>query len=338
MAEAVPQDERTQRLHDFAATAGCDPRSLVMIAGDASNRKYYRGRRDGTSVIVMDAPPERGEDVRPFVNVAEWLSARGLSAPTIFAEDAQRGFLLIEDLGDALFATLLDRGAAREVELYTAATDVLLHIHRCAPMALAPYSSPLMAELAGLAETWYLAGATGSPVPGPSGALREALEPRLAALQGSPVVIQRDYHAQNLIWLPERIGIARVGLLDFQDAMLGHPAYDLVSILQDARRDLSQDLCDGILRHFLAHSDHAEGFMEAYHLLGLQRNLRILGVFARLSLRDAKPGYVDKLPRVWGYILYNLERLGDARLTATVTGRLPAPDAEILQRLRQPRG
>ncbi|MEP2427182.1 MAG: phosphotransferase, partial [Tateyamaria sp.] len=149
------------------------------------------------------------------------------------------------------------------------------------------------------------------------------------------VLIQRDYHAENLLWLPERQGAAQVGLLDFQDAVLGHPAYDLVSVMQDARRDLAPDTAPNMIRYFLDQSGHsAETFDTAYALLGAQRNLRILGVFARLCIRDGKAHYVDLIPRVWGHIQSNPSHPALAPIATLVTDTLPPPTAENLDILR----
>lgn len=327
--------DRTVQLLEFLSDAGCDTSRMRMIAGDASNRKYFRLTRRDRSVVAMDAPPDTGEDVRPFVRIADWLGSIGLSAPFVITADDRRGFVLLEDLGDDLFARLFETGHP-ERPLYVAAADVLARLHAAEPPGdLEAYSPVLMAELAALAVVWYRAGVTGSNDPGVAAALQRGMEARLSPLaEAKQVMILRDYHAQNLIWLPARERVRRVGLLDFQDAMSGHPAYDLVSILQDARRDVDAGLAIEIYAHFTRSRGHGPEFLPHYHLLGLQRNLRILGVFARLCLRDGKPGYVDLIPRVWGHILHNLDALEDAELTGMVTGMLPAPDDEARDRLR----
>jgi aminoglycoside/choline kinase family phosphotransferase len=284
----------------------------------------------------MDAPGDRGEDVRPFLHIARHLSGLGLSAPTILAEDVHAGLLLLEDLGDALFARLLEQTPGMEAPLYEAATDLLVALHRHAPPAgLASYTPALMADLACLALDWYRPGATGKTSTRRDKFYAET-ETVLATLPAlDTVLIQRDYHAENLLWLPERDGIARVGLLDFQDAMRGHPAYDLVSVLQDARRDVSRSLAEAMIARYIAGTaQDTESFTAAYACLGAQRNLRILGVFARLCLRDGKAHYVDLIPRVWAHLAQDLRHPALAPVAALVASELPVPTPEILARLK----
>lgn len=317
------------------AWAGAD---VAPLAGDASNRRYLRLRHPmtGETAVLMDAPPEKGEDVRPFIEIATYLTGLGLSAPRILAQDPQQGFLILEDLGDALFARVIPQSPEREEPLYAAATDLLAELHRHAPPAgLKHYSPSLMADMAALAFDWYLTGTTGANSP-----LREPFHATLLATlvtHATPadVLIQRDYHAENLLWLPERTGIARVGLLDFQDAMIGHRAYDLVSVLQDARRDVPQAVETAMIARYIAATGvAAQDFETAYHCLGAQRNLRILGVFARLCLRDGKKHYVDLIPRVWAHLQRDLEHPALAPVARILQGVLPEPTPEILQGLK----
>ena len=167
-------------------------------------------------------------------------------------------------------------------------------------------------------------------------AFTEAFKPLLDTyVRETPVMILRDYHAENLLWLPARQGPARAGQLDFQDAMLGHPAYDLVSLLQDARRDVSSDVAEAMVRHYChqTNSNHSD-FTTAYHLLGAQRNLRILGVFARLSLMAGKPHYIDLIPRVWAHLMHDLAHPALAPVAALIRADLPEPTPALLQRLK----
>ncbi|MCM2562000.1 phosphotransferase [Lutimaribacter sp. EGI FJ00015] len=309
-----------------------------LLAGDASNRRYERVFHPdtGASAVLMDADPGKGENVRPFAAIARHLSAQGLSAPDILAEDPDHGFLLIEDLGDALFARVTLAEPALEPTLYQAATDVLSHLHRAAlPPGLATYDSALMTRLAALAFDWYLRGAAEADETAKQ-AFCAVFEPVLTQVVPEvDVLIQRDYHAENLLWLPERSGVARVGLLDFQDAMRGHRAYDLVSLLQDARRDVPHDIEMRMITHYVAENDlDPTAFDAAYAVLGAQRNLRILGVFARLSLRDGKAHYVNLIPRVWEHLLHDLEHPALAPVAPLVLDILPEPDAPILERLK----
>ncbi|WP_299700556.1 phosphotransferase [uncultured Tateyamaria sp.] len=307
-----------------------------LVAGDASNRRYDRLTLNGETRILMDAPPHKGEDVRPFVNITNYLRSVGLSAPQVYGEDTTQGFLLIEDLGDDLFARLITADKSREGPLYEAAIDVLLHLHRAAPPDLARYNARFMTDVACLSFDWYQRGAVGSVDLDARAAFDTAMYAALEPLDSEkPVLVQRDYHAENLIWLPERSGLKRVGLLDYQDAMLGHPAYDLVSVLQDARRDVSLDVQTKMVDRYIAESAvEPASFRDVYALLGLQRNLRILGVFARLCLARGKPHYIDLIPRVWGHIETGLSHPIAANIAPIVEAALPAPTPSILQSLK----
>ncbi|MDQ2094329.1 aminoglycoside phosphotransferase family protein [Rhodalgimonas zhirmunskyi] len=330
---------RDALIPDFLDRAGWGDATVAPLAGDASNRRYLRLRDEGKGpAVLMDAPPEKGEDVRPFIAIADHLYALGLSAPRILARDENAGFLLLEDLGDDLFARVIPRDPTLESTLYEAATDLLITLHHApAPTALKCYSPTLMAEMAALAYDWYLAHSVG-----PDLASRDVflarLEPLLKAHASEhDVLIQRDYHAENLLWLPDRDGVARVGLLDFQDAMSGHRAYDLVSLLQDARRDvppaLEREMLTRYIRRAADQDPHA--FERAYHLLGAQRNLRILGVFTRLCIRDGKAHYVDLIPRVWGLLQRDLDHPALAAVAPHLRATLPEPTQDILDRLKQ---
>lgn len=327
------RDQAVQAFLDSTHWAGAE---TAPLAGDASNRRYLRLHRQGESAVLMDAPTEKGEDVRPFMRVAGYLAGLGLSAPRILAADEAGGFLILEDLGDALYARVLQRERALEETLYTAATDLLVHAHRSEPLPdLADYAPGFMADMAALAFDWYLKALTG----GDQAARRRFHDTMRHALEThapqADVLIQRDYHAENLLWLPERQGIARVGLLDFQDARRGHRAYDLVSLLQDARRDVPPDLETRMIRHYIAAaSQGAEEFTTAYHVLGAQRNLRIIGVFARLCLTSGKAHYIDLIPRVWAYLQRDLAHPALKEVADTLQGILPSPGPEVLSKLK----
>ena len=328
---------RQQDLEAFITGAGWGAAEITPLAGDASNRRYDRlVQPDGTRAVLMDAPPSKGESVGPFVRIATYLSGIGLSAPEIIAEDAARGFLLLEDLGDALFARVIEQAPERENALYEAAVDVLAHLHRAPPPALRIYDAATLTSLATPAFDWYQFGAQGQGDDAARDMFCIRFEDILTPLDSQPrVLIQRDYHAENLLWLPDRHGPARVGLLDFQDAVIGHPAYDLVSVLQDARRDVPRALEARMIDRFLQASPHApDAFIAAYALLGAQRNLRILGVFSRLCLRDGKAQYVDLLPRVWTQVQTNLKHPALAPVAELLRETLPPPNDETLSTLR----
>ena len=245
------------------------------------------------------------------------------------AQDRVQGFLLLEDLGDDLYARVLARMPEHEGALYTAAVAALAHLHATPPPdALPTYSPAMMAALAALAFDWY-AGVPQSPERQTARDVMARLMMRHAP--EADVLIQRDYHAENLLWLPERAGVARVGLLDFQDAMAGHRAYDLVSLLQDARRDVPPETEAAMITHYLSLTrlDPAR-FDSAYHVLGAQRNLRIIGVFARLCLRDGKAHYAGLIPRVWALLQRDLAHPALADLRPLIAEHLPEPTPDFL--------
>ncbi|QUJ76164.1 phosphotransferase [Sulfitobacter albidus] len=330
--------DRAERITTFIAASGWQGAERAFLAGDASNRRYDRLiAADGRSAVLMDAPPEKGEDVRPFIAIATHLAELGLSAPKIFASDHDAGLLLIEDLGDRLFKPVIAADPALEETLYAAAVDVLTVLHRAEPPSgLAPYDTPLLTQYAALAYDWYAFARTGARDTAAQADFEAAFAPLMAGLSHGPqVLVQRDYHAENLLWLPDRSGVARVGLLDFQDALLGHPAYDLVSILQDARRDVPRQIEDAMIARYLDQNPQdPERFRADYALLGVQRNLRIMGAFARLCLRDGKPGYVDLMPRVWEFVERNLAHPALDSVAKIVRETLPSPTQELRDLIR----
>jgi aminoglycoside/choline kinase family phosphotransferase len=284
----------------------------------------------------MDAPPRHGESVERFSRVARWLRASGFSAPEILAQDYAQGLLLLEDLGDALFAHLISTSPNCEAGLYSVATDFLAMLNRCPPPDfLAPLDGLALAELVREGLEWYMAG-VGDVLGTGTGNIPALLQSEFDRLRFcTPVISLRDFHAENLIWLPERENCARVGLLDFQDAVLADPAYDLVSLLQDARRDVSPATETDMINRYCAARTLPEGqFMAVYSLLGVQRALRIIGVFARLSMRDGKPHYLGYVARVWGYLQRNLVHPELGALSATVNDSVPLPTPERLQRIK----
>jgi aminoglycoside/choline kinase family phosphotransferase len=287
---------------EFLASCGWSGADILPLAGDASFRRYFRVVGDGRSAVLMDAPPPH-EDPRPFVAVAEWLVSLGLSAPEILARDLDRGLLLLGDFGDWRLREFLDEQPERERELYALATDVLVHLHQHAPMAgLPPHGLDQWLEELSLFTDWYCP-AVGLEVDG--AAYREAWTKVLAPVDDDglgPVTVLRDYHAENVMLIEGREGVAHFGLLDFQDALAGHPAYDLASVLEDARRDVPQEIEQAMIHRYVAATGHGERFERAYWALAAQRNTRILGVFTRLWKRDGKPHYRKFQPRMWGLL------------------------------------
>ncbi|MEW9920508.1 aminoglycoside phosphotransferase family protein [Marimonas sp. MJW-29] len=326
---------RESQIRTFLARGGWSDAARRGIAGDASNRRYERLTKDGgESAILMDAPPEMVETTRAFVKIADHLRAHGLSAPRIYLRDETEGLLLIEDLGDGLFARLMAQDATLQIPLYRAAADVLLALREVPPLDLDRCDTAWLVDMLEPLFEWYATGAQ----TGARSAFERLFRPLAqSATDVKPVIMLRDYHAENLLLIPGREGIASVGILDFQDAMRAPPAYDLVSILQDARRDVAPVLENEIVDHYLGRSgDDPARFRQDYALLGLQRNLRILGIFARLSRRDGKPHYVDMIPRVWGYVERNLAHPALRSLAAPLADILPAATPDYLKRLKEP--
>lgn len=330
--------DRTTLADMFLAKTSWAHARRTPLAGDASARKYERliDPNTGQTAVLMDAPTDKGEDIRPFIRITEYLRNLGLSAPEIIAQDTRHGFLLLEDLGDALFARVLKTSPDLEQQLYETATDVLVSLHQASPPQLDPYSPAVMADLANLALSKYARGITGQSDIGLEGKFIRLFGDILQqTTQTSPVLIQRDYHAENLLWLPDRPGLARVGLLDFQDAMSGHPAYDLVSLLQDARRDVSPEIEQAMITRYIDKSGCDDAaFRTAYAVLGAQRNLRIIGVFARLGTEHDKPHYVDLIPRVWTLLMRDLVHSALAPVADLILPALPKPGADNLKKLK----
>lgn len=329
--------ERSAAIKRFIAASGWSDAEIGPLAGDASNRRYLRLRRDGETAVLMDAPADKGEDIRPFLHIARYLNGLGLSAPHIHAADETQGLMLLEDLGDDLFARLIPRHPEMEISVYSAATDLLSTLHRHEPPeGLSSYDVPLMADMAVLAHDWYMTHTSGEDLSVRQDLHRAMSEALRKNAPDQSVLIQRDYHSENLLWLPSRSGVARVGLLDFQDAMLGHRAYDLVSLLQDARRDVPPEIEAQMIERYVKANDlDQDTFSAAYHTLGAQRNLRILGVFTRLCLRDGKAHYVDLIPRVWGLLQRDLRHPAIDGLARLVSMHLPEPNPQLLKDLKE---
>ncbi len=282
------------------------------------------------------------EDVTPFVAVSAALRERGLSAPAIYAFDLDRGFLVLEDLGDKVFGSEVARGRPL-AELWGPAVDVLvalagsgppdlLPIEGHAPYRLPSYDAEAMATEASLLIDWLWPALHGKETPPALAEEFAALwRPHLAEAEKADLGwVLRDYHSPNLMWLPEREGIKRVGILDFQDALRGPLAYDLVSLLQDARLDVPEPLERELLARYCAargaHSKHfsSDQFVSLYATLGAQRNSKILGIFARLAKRDGKRGYLAHIPRVARYLERDLAHPALAELRRFYAREFPA--------------
>ena len=291
----------------FLESAGWGGAERQLLAADASFRRYDRIFLGNKTAVLMDAPPDK-EKPLAFLQVAGMLQALGLSAPRLHRADLDRGLLLLEDFGDRTFTKALAEGAS-EQELYALATDVLIALHRgwrpelAESAELGRYGEGEMVQEAELFLDWYLPAARGSAASVEErAAFKEAWLAVLPEAQGlEDTLVLRDYHVDNLMVLAGREGAAACGLLDFQDAVLGSPAYDLVSLLEDARRDVSPEVTQAMYERYLAAFPGLDpvALFAACAVQGAQRHTRVLGVFARLYRRDGKSGYLRHLPRLW---------------------------------------
>lgn len=285
-------------IDDFLATAGWADAGISPLPGDASFRRYFRIARDGgEGAMLMHAPPPH-EDPRPFLAVAQWLENNGLRAPHIVAADADAGWVLLEDFGDERLREWLDAQPRDETRLYEAAIDALIGLHRLPPGPFAPYDLTEYQREAGLFVEWFCpAKGLEVDVRGWRDAWNVVLAPVIARQQPG-VVVLKDYHAENIMLPPD----GTQGLIDFQDAMVGHPAYDLVSLLQDARRDVTPAVERAMIDRYIETVLPGDEFKADYSVLGAQRNAKIVGVFTRLAQRDGKPRYLELIPRVWALL------------------------------------
>jgi len=305
--------KRDADIQRFVESAGWGDAALKSFPGDASSRRYFRLSRGADVAVLMDAPrgaetpaePEgasvadrealgynalarlAGPEPAAFACLSNELVIRGFSAPKVIAADLAAGLLLLEDFGPGVYAQVIENDPMMEAPLYSAAVECLAEIYRSSFPQVHRYRDSTWRvraydEVALLTETHLFLGD-----------LFMALDAH------APGLALRDFHAENLFWLPERESVAKVGLIDFQDGLFVHPAYDLVSFLEDARRDVSIDLVDPLIDQFCeqAKLSDTSAFRKAYAVLGAQRNAKILGIFVRLAERDNKPSYRDLIPR-----------------------------------------
>ncbi len=329
----------TQRSHSkrqMLQAAGWENCQFSPIAGDASSRKYQRltDYDAGRSAILMDAPVDTAGSMVPFVQIANYLKDTGLSAPEIYAQDLTLGYLLLEDLSDNLFATVIAKNSKQEGPLYEAAIDVICHIHDHPNPALPRYDAFVMAQATDLAFLHYR-DIQAETLDDHAQDVIAILRAELLEYDDYDKVSLRDFHAENLIWCAQKTGLKKVGLLDFQDAVQTHPAYDLMSLLRDARRDVSPDLVEHMITRFCQiRGYHEDDFRQQAALISAQRGLRILGIFARLSRQMGKPHYVDLIPRVWANLLTDLSHPALGVLRKEILSIVPAPTPDFLNKLR----
>lgn len=367
--------ERRDAIAAFLTRAGWGAARISPLPGDASTRRYARLDLNGRGAMLMDQPQKAEEPVAPaaaspearkalgynavarlagadcgrFVGVANYLRGLGFSAPEILDADTAEGLVLLEDFGEALYADVLGAGED-EIAPYQAAGYLLAELHvREAPrllagdLALFDYDETALLAETDLLTEWFLPLALGraakeSEVADHRALWRAALAPLLRA---PAFFVHRDYHAQNLLWLPQRAGTARCGLIDFQDAVRGSRAYDLASLIEDARRDVSPALAAATIEAYLGRSralgnapDEA-AFRAELAIMAAQRNAKIVGIFARLHRRDGKSRYLSYLPRVWNHLENDLRHPALAELRAWYDREIPRARRTLLQTVTQ---
>jgi len=323
----MSEEKRDKDRINFIKKTAWKKADVALLAGDASFRKYYRLHPTDEmlgmqSTVLMDAPP-KSENVKPFVAIAERLRSLGYSAPKILSSHLLKGFLLLEDFGDHSYNSLIRETPVREHEIYSAAIDFLVDLHGRGLRNPLPvdakktyrvgkYNAAALLKEANLLTEWTATAVLG--VDSDRDMAFESLwkKPFSMLKEEGPVLVLRDFHADNLMWIPTKVNLQRVGLLDFQDALLGHPAYDLVSLLQDARRDVPLVLEEAMIKRYLKGRERAgalvdeASFRAAYAVLGAQRNIKIVGIFTRLFMRDGKEEYLNLIPHVWKLVERNL--------------------------------
>lgn len=284
----------------FLDEAGWGSAAILPLAGDASFRRYFRVIDGGRRAVLMDAPPPH-EDPRPFIAIAEHLLADGFAAPQILARDLEQGLVLIEDFGDLRVKEHVDDQPDAELAVYGRAIDLLADLHRLPAAPVPPYDRAVYQREVGLLTQWYCPAIGLNVDHDAYVAAWDAVLPIVEQSASPTVTVLRDYHAENIM-LIDRATSHGLGLLDFQDALAGHPAYDLVSLLQDARRDVPPQVEAAMLARYKAIARPPADFDAAYAVLGAQRNAKIIGIFTRLWQRDGKPRYLSFLPRMWGLL------------------------------------
>ncbi|MGE4306015.1 MAG: aminoglycoside phosphotransferase family protein [Novosphingobium sp.] len=316
------QSDLPADLEPFLAKAGWEGATVEPLPGDASFRRYFRIRKgEDKTAMLMDAPPPN-EDPVPFLRAARWLDANGMRAPRIFADDPERGLVLLEDFGAARMRDYLDQWPNDEEAVYKGAVDALVALHDLPPGPFLDYSLHEYQREARLFIDWYCTAQNLYVDASGFTSAWESVFRKLLPNQRPGVTVLRDYHAENIMLLG---ALEKQGLLDFQDALVGHPAYDLVSLLQDARRDVSPEIESRMFdRYVRAMGVDKDVFLADYARLGAQRNAKIVGIFVRLWRRDNKPRYLDLIPRVWALLERDLAHPALAPVAAWFDANIPA--------------
>lgn len=320
---------RDQLVADVLAKSIWADWTKTPITGDASSRRYFRlSKTSEAEAIVMDDP---SRTTAKFTEIATFLTSLDLTAPKIFLHDPKLGMMVIEDLGPNDFAAHLRSEPKDEALLYTVATQTLCQLNsQKTNLELGAIDAKTAPTMINLAALHY------APDPHCENDLCDAMQSAFqATVDPTPYLALRDFHAENLIWRPDRQGLDRVGLLDFQDACYAPAGYDLMSLIRDARRDVDKEIAlDCITQFCEATGRNAQEFSAHLACISAQRNLRILGIFARLSKQDGKIKYLSFLTRVWNHLMTDLSHPALSELKSTVVQHLPPPNAETLQRLQ----
>ncbi len=325
--------DRLTLLNDFLRQNGWSDGDRKLLAADASFRHYDRLTRPNESRVLMDAPPPM-ENVRPFLKVARHLEKLGYSAPHVYAADEENGFVLLEDFGDATYTRLLKKGED-ERALYALATDLLVDLHKleaqtAIPDGLPSYDNDALLREAMLFPDWFMPAAFGHETDKTAADEYALLWQEVFPLvQKMPkTIVLRDYHVDNLMILDGKTGLKACGLLDFQDALAGAVTYDIMSLLEDARRDIRPELFTEMQNRYIsAMADKlpdTEAFLTSWAVLAAQRHAKVLGIFVRLCVRDGKPVYLRHLPRLWRLLERALEHPALAKLRLWFDKNVPA--------------
>ena len=305
-------NNRDLNLYSFVLNCGFKEEDIIPIKNDASFRKYYRIKNK--KLIVMDAPPDKGESIEQFRAIADIIHTFNLSAPQITSFDTKHGFMLLEDFGQTSFSNILNKD--NESKLYKKAIEVLIQINKQSKSKekkiskLKSYSIDLLVNESLLFIDWYLEKRKGELVS--SDQKKEFIKILNDFYNNikpqSSTLVLRDYHVDNLFFLNNQKSLKQVGLIDFQDAVIGSPLYDLASLLEDVRRPLRRNLQKKLLEIYIkAISINGQDAEREMRFFSIQRNLKILGIFCRLSIRDKKDGYLKYLPNAVKLLRKNLQ-------------------------------
>jgi aminoglycoside/choline kinase family phosphotransferase len=333
---SIDRAARDLQIAAFLKSAGWGAAERGLLAGDASFRRYDRLKLGGRAAVLMDAPPPM-ENVGPFLNIARLLHGLGFSTPAVLAEDREHGLLLLEDLGDDTYTRLLRKGHDEQA-LYELATDALIEVRRRVPAdataALPAFDTSRCLREVSLVLDWYWPAVKGSDAPADARAeFEQAWRSVLPNLWvAGQTITLFDFHVDNLLLLPDRAGFKACGLLDFQDAIGGPVPFDLASLLEDVRRNVSPALAAAMIDRYLAGNPELNraDFLTAYAASAAQRNTRIVGTFARLLRRDSKPAYQGYMPRVWELLEQDIAHPAMAPVAAWFARHLPKTDRRPL--------